>query len=251
MTELIAETYAGRHSAEPETVDPVDPEPVPTTIVESADDALDEAITRVLEGKLAHFVADIERRYSQAREIETHTITGEVRQVHTEDLNIGRHMIDGYTVTANSPTGGSIAWTSVHVVYNGVDYTAADANTALKYVWFVKPGSGTAVTLSVSNTKPTLTSSDCLVFVNNGGTPVSALEASIPAAIGDASVDSGAIIAGAVGTTAIASGAVTATQLGSGAVTSAALGAGAVTAPALGAGAVTAVKLNTTEHVIY
>lgn len=140
-------------------------------------------------------VADIERRLGQAREIERAIETGIPRTtIHAEDLNLGFAMIDGYTLTANSPVAGSIAWGSLHVVLLGVDYTISDANTALKYAWFVKPASGTTATLQTSNTMPTLGPQDALIFINNGGTPISVLESSVvyavgPGVIGNAQLD--------------------------------------------------------------
>lgn len=130
-------------------------------------------------------VADIERRLGQNREIERAIMTGVPREtVHAEDLNIGKHLIDGYTMTANSPANGSIAWANLHVVLLGVDYTITDGNTANKYAWFIKPGSGTSATLQTGNTLPVLGPNDALIFVNNGGTPISALETSVSYAVG-------------------------------------------------------------------
>lgn len=129
-------------------------------------------------------VADVERRLGQARELERSALFGEGRQIHAEDLNLSKFMIDGYTLTANSPGAGSIAWSSLHVVFMGVDYTIADGNTALKYSWFVKPGSGTTATMQTSNTMPTLGANDALLFVNNSGVPVSVLESSVSYAVG-------------------------------------------------------------------
>lgn len=154
-----------------------------------------ESIKAGLRHEMDAAVADIERRLAQAREIERANETGVRREtIHAEDLNLGFAMIDGYTLTANSPGAGSIAWASLHVVLLGVDYTIADGNTALKYVWFVKPGSGTTATLQTSNTMPTLGAQDALIFINNGGTPISVLESSVvyavgPGAIGNAQLD--------------------------------------------------------------
>ena len=93
-------------------------------------------------------------------------------------------MLDGYTLTANSPTAGKIAWSSLHVVFLGVDYTITDGNTLDKYVWFVKPASGTTATLTTGAALPALGPNDSLIFVNNGGTPISALETAVSYAVG-------------------------------------------------------------------
>lgn len=154
-----------------------------------------EAIKAGLRHEMDAAVADIERRLAQAREIERAVFEGAPRQtVHTEDLNIGKHMVDGYTLTANSPANGSIAWASLHIVLLGVDYTIADGNTANKYAWFIKPGSGTTATLQTGNTLPALGPNDALIFVNNAGTPISVLESSVsyavgPGVIGNAQLD--------------------------------------------------------------
>lgn len=144
-----------------------------------------ESIKAGLRHEMGAAVADIERRLAQAREIEQANATGISRQsIHAEDLNLGFAMIDGYTLTANSPGVGSIAWASLHVVLLGIDYTIEDGNTALKYAWFVKPSTGTAATLLTSNTLPTLTANDALIFINNAGTPISVLESSVVYAVG-------------------------------------------------------------------
>lgn len=178
----------------------VDPE---ASRVDVSDEGLNNpsesnVIREIVREEMAAAVADVERRLGQARELENSAIFGTSRNVHAEDLNITRHLIDGYVLTANSPGAGSIAWSSLHIVYLGVDYTITDGNTALKYTWFIKPGSGTSATLTSSNTLPVLGTNDCLVFVNNGGTPVSILESSITYAIAADAVDTLQIKDGAV-----------------------------------------------------
>lgn len=144
-----------------------------------------DAVKAGLRHEMDAAVADVERRLAQAREIERANATGIPREtIHAEDLNIGRALIDGYTVTANSPSAGYIAWSSLHVVLLGVDYTITDGNTNKKYAWFIKPGSGTSVTLQTGDTLPVLGPNDALIWVNNGGVPVSALETSITYAVG-------------------------------------------------------------------
>jgi len=176
-----------------------DATPVPTPVVESPSpfekftmpEGMDimelvDAIKAGLRHEMDAAVADAERRLAQAREIEQAVAMGRARAtVHTEDLNVGFHMIDGYTLTANSPAAGSIAWASLHVVLLGIDYTITDGNTANKYAWFVKPAAGvTTATLQTSNTLPVLGANDALIFVNNGGTPISVLESSVTYAVG-------------------------------------------------------------------
>jgi hypothetical protein len=167
-----------------------------------------QEIKNIVHGEMAHFLADVEYRLAQTYEVERRTRdmveTGTVQapeRVYAEDLSIGQHILTGYTVTANSPAAGSIAWASLHVVYNGVDYTCADGSTANKYVWFVKPASGTAVTLNTGNAKPSLNTGDSLIWFNNAGTPINVVEATLPPVVGDNAVDGGAIQQGAVSPT--------------------------------------------------
>lgn len=171
------------------------------------EDDLAAQVKELVHNELGHFLRDVEFRLGQIREVESRINQAAVAsgeegviptKIYVEDMVLGRHNITGYTVTANSPSAGNIAWNSVHVVYNGVDYTCADGSTAMKYVWFVKPGSGTAATLNTGNTKPTLGAGDALIFVNNGGVPISVLESSLPPALGNGAVDNSAIASGAV-----------------------------------------------------
>lgn len=148
--------------------------------------------------EFSHFLSDIEYRLKQTYEVAGRVAGNALDKVYAEDLSLSSHLITGYTMSSNTPSAGSIAWTAVHIVFAGVDYTIADGNTANKYAWFVKPGSGTTATLQTGNTKPTLTPNDCLVFVNNSGTAVNALTSSIPVVLADGAVDAGAIMNGAV-----------------------------------------------------
>src|SRR3954471_8087747 len=95
------------------------------------DQSTREEIKSLLYDELSHFLNDIEFRLAQ-----TYAVTNRQPMLYAEDICDNIHRITGYTVTANSPSGGSIAWASVHIVYNGVDYTLTNGNTALKYTWF-------------------------------------------------------------------------------------------------------------------
>lgn len=162
------------------------------------DEGFKTELRSFMHDEFSHFLSDVELRVAQAYDVARRDTGSASSTVYTEDLNLQNHLITGYTMTANSPGAGSIAWSSVHIVHAGVDYTIADGNTALRYTWFVKPGSGTTATLQSSNTKPTLTVNDCLVFVNVNGTPTNALTTSLPVALADGAVDSASILNGAV-----------------------------------------------------
>lgn len=195
---------AGIEPVDMPTIPTPDPGPVEMPAVDTPGagvdiDQIKAEIRAEMRGEMNFAIADIERRLAQAREIEHANGTGVRREtVHAEDLNVGFAMIDGYNLTANSPTPGKIAWASLHVVLLGVDYTIADGNTDKKYAWFVKPATytaGTQVQLQFGDAMPTLGSGDALIFINNGGVPVSVLESSVvyavaPGAIGAAQLDS-------------------------------------------------------------
>ena len=220
---------------------------VPTEAVsvstESTPD-LAQQVRNVVYNEMSHFLSDIEFRVKQAYDVENRQ-GGIGHKVYAEDLNLQKHQVTGYTITANSPTAGSVAWASVHVVYNGTDYAITDGNTANKYIWFDPAATNGTTTLQSSNTKPDLTAKPdaALLFVNNGGTPVDVLKSSMPVALANGAVDSSSILSGAVGSGALASGAVTSTAIASGAVGSGALASGAVTSTAIASGAVGSTQL--------
>lgn len=197
-----------------------------------------------------HILDDAEFRVAQAYEVERRTRAGETvgtgGQVFAEDITVLRHQVTGYTVTANSPGAGSIAWSSLHIVYNGTDNAITDGNTNLKYAWFDPAVSSTV--LQTSNTKPDLSTKPtaALIFVNNSGTPLDVINSSVTNVLADGAVDGGALQAGAVGSTALASNAVIAGKIASGAINNSnQIAAGMVDSNALGANAVISGKIAT------
>lgn len=80
-----------------------------------------------------------------------------------------------YAVIANSPSIGFIAWSGVHIVYDGVDYPVTDGSTNKRFIFWQKASGGA---LQVSDTYPSLTIDDAIVFLNKGGVPISVLNAS-------------------------------------------------------------------------
>jgi len=193
---LRSHVGAGIESAAPEHL-PVQTIPVDEAPETRGSDAL-ATLRAEMRAEMAAAVADVEFRLAQVYEMQAREEGRGLDRVYVEDIHDMTHRITGYVLTSNSPAAGSIAWSSLHVVYMGVDYTIADGNTALKYAYFVKPGSGTTASLQFSATLPTLGANDALIFVNNGGVATSVLETSIPAAVGANSVSSAAIQDGAV-----------------------------------------------------
>jgi hypothetical protein len=185
-------------------------------------EGLREQIRQVVLEEAHHVLKDVEWRHAQVLERER-VLEGRLpwmrRKVTAEDFNTSQHILTGYTITNNSPIAGSVAWASLHIVYNGTDNVITDGNTALKYGYWQL---ASPTTMQTSNTKPTLGKDDLLVFVNTGGTAViTALDSnqSLPVLVANAAIDSTALATGAVTTTAIANNAVGTTQLANGAVT--------------------------------
>ena len=80
-------------------------------------------------------------------------------------------ILTGDAWTNNSPVGGSIAWNSHHIVYNGVSYPIAAGNTvallptATVYVYWTIG----AAAYSISNTHPTLGITAFMIAINTAG----------------------------------------------------------------------------------
>lgn len=196
------------------------PAVAPSPAITPGDTPLAQEVKNLVRGELSNFLDDVEFRLAQTADINRRTLAaleslggkapslaGPGGQVYAEDMNIARHVATGYTVTSNSPVAGSIAWASLHVVYNGTDYTLTNGNTALKYTWF--DGAVSTTVAQSSNSKPTLAGNAVLLFVNEGGTVREAHNSSMPPALGNNAVDSGALQVGSVLTAAIGDGQIT------------------------------------------
>lgn len=190
--------------------------------------AADVAVEKFLE-KIAPVLEDVSFRIEQAYEVASRVDAGRGK-VFAEDLNLlGKHFITGYAVTANSPSAGSIAWTDVHIVYDGTDFSIENGNTNLKFVWWSPITTPTK--FQMSNTKPTLAAGEVLVFTNNSGQPLNMLSdtnQSLPGQVANGAIDSGAIIANAVGAAQLADGSVGSAAIGANAVVSGKIADGAV-----------------------
>ncbi len=180
--------------------------------------------------------------------------------------NTLRDKVGDYSVTDNSPSAGYIAWSNLDIQYEGIIYNVADGNTDLKFAWWDYDD---PYVLQTSNTLPTLTDDDVLVFFNKNGTHLTVPKATIiegglivsesilTDALAANSVTGVKILAGAIsadhiaanaiGADKIAASAVVAEKIAAGAVTTAKLAAGAVTANEIAANAVTATKINVSD----
>lgn len=118
------------------------------------------------------------------------------------------------------------------MVYQGTTYTITDGYTNYMYVYWLH---SQPTSLVVSNTFPTLTDADCLVFLNKSGTHLT-----VP---GSTILDGDLIVPGTILAAALAANSVTSDKIEAGAVNANAIAANAIGASAIAAGAITADKL--------
>ena len=163
--------------------------------------------------------------------------------VGSQQLVIFHHLLDGFTVTDNSPQVGYIAWSNLHIVYKGIDYTITDGNTNLKFAWWDYSVSTT--TLQCQDTLPDTTDDDLIIFLNKNG-----IHATVPTTtcidgslIVTESILAGALSANCVTSEKIYAGAVIAEKIATDAVVADKIYAGAITTDKLDAAAITTAKI--------
>ena len=163
--------------------------------------------------------------------------------VGSQQLVIFHHLLDGFTVTDNSPQVGYIAWSNLHIVYKGIDYTITDGNTNLKFAWWDYSVSTT--TLQCQDTLPDTTDDDLIIFLNKNG-----IHATVPTTtcidgslIITESILAGALSANCVTSEKIYAGAVIAEKIATDAVVASKIYAGAITTDKLDAAAITTAKI--------
>jgi len=71
------------------------------------------------------------------------------------------------TVTDNSPSAGYISWSGLVITYKETDYNVNDGNSNKKYLWWDLDNPNE---LQESDTQPTMSDDDCIVFINDNGT---------------------------------------------------------------------------------
>lgn len=147
-----------------------------------------------------------------------------------------------YTLSHQTPTPTSISWSGVHIVYDGVDYPVADGNTNQKFVFWQLSN---PTVLQTSNTYPSLTIEDAIVFINSLGTGLSVLESSVieGSLVIPGTIQAGALAANSVSADNIVAGAITADKVAADAITANKIAAGAITAEKISASAITADKI--------
>jgi hypothetical protein len=254
LTEEVAEMMVEETAAEVRPVEARVVEAKPAKPLNGEAHVLEEmiqkAVDRAISDKFADVLQDISYRIGVLSDV-AKSAQGLPHNITSQHLNLAHHLLDGYTFTTNSPSTGYVAWTDCHIVYQGVDYTISNSNTNQRYIYWVQ---ATPSAFQVSNTKPSLGVNDCLVAVNEGGTPhvvllpgkfrpgATLLDGTVSTnELGSAAVTSAKLAASAVGTSHIADGAVASTKLAD----------GAVVGTKIGAGAVATSKLNLAAHMLY
>lgn len=137
-----------------------------------------------------------------------------------------------YSIANQSPSTGYIAWSNVNISFDGSNYAITNGNTNLKYVYWLK---SSPTVLQKSNTYPTLSSEDCIVFINNGGVATSVLDSAV--------TDGGLIVPGTVTADAIAARTITASKIAVGAITANEIASNTITASKIAAGTITASQI--------
>ncbi|KYD09645.1 hypothetical protein [Saccharococcus caldoxylosilyticus] len=191
---------------------------------------IEKIVDKVLQDKFASVLHDISYRIGVLLE----TQKG-MNRVHSHDLNLATHLLDGYVFTNNSPQAGYVAWTDVNIVYKGVTYTITNGNTNKKYIWWDFDATDNTK-LQASDTKPTLTVDDVLIGINEGGT------FHLTMAPGKMT-PGGALLDGSVGSNELATGAVTTAKLADLAITSQKISDSAITETKIASNAITSVKI--------
>lgn len=136
-----------------------------------------------------------------ANEIESETITAS--EIAAGTIGASRLFIEDWipvnlVLNDNNPSFGNISWNIHTLVYDGTEYSISNGSTANRYVYW-EFGSNS---YSTSASKPSLDADDCLVAINEGGTPVQMLQAT--------EIHGGAIRANTIQAAEIASATITA-----------------------------------------
>jgi len=69
-------------------------------------------------------------------------------------------------ITDNSPSAGYIAWAGLVITYKSVNYNVNDSNSNKRYIWWDLDNPND---LQESDTMPTMTKDDAIIFINVNG----------------------------------------------------------------------------------
>lgn len=124
-----------------------------------------------------------------------------------------------YTLLSNSPVSGQIAWSDVHLVYDGVDYSITNGTTNKRFVYWLKSA---PTVFQVADNLPALGPDDTVVFLNKNGIAINVLNAT--------ALEGDLVVPGTITSNAIATDAIDATHIKSDAILARHILAGEVTA---------------------
>lgn len=139
----------------------------------------------------------------------------------------------GYSLQHNTPTTGSIQWSGVDIIYDGISYAVGNGTTNKKYSYWLLSSPNV---LQTSDAYPSLTAADCLVFVNNGGVGISVLDASV--------MDGSIIVPGTIQSDALVAGSISSSHIAAHSIIGLNIAANTITGDKLVADTVTADKID-------
>lgn len=241
---------------------------------------LEAVVERALSTKLQSMLTDVDYRigllYDVIERMENKN-TKRSKRVGSRDLNLAQHILDGFTITNNSPGAGSVAWANCNIMYRGTNHVITNGNTNLRFVYWMF---ATPTVFTANANKILLGPDDILVGINTNGTfhlemlpgkfkdggglidgSVRTLELADNAVtsaklaalqvldghIATNAVTTGKIIDGAVTTVKIGANQVTTDRIAAGNITAALLATNAVTTPSVADGAITTTKIGANQ----
>ena len=127
-----------------------------------------------------------------------------------------------FTISNNSPSPGYIAWSGLHIQFSGETFIIADGNTDKVYAYWTPAYPNNLV---VSDSFPTLTANDCIVFLNKDGIAIVVPTASVldgdlivPVTILAVHLAANSVTAGSIAADAVTAGAIAANAIGAEAI---------------------------------
>lgn len=138
-----------------------------------------------------------------------------------------------FTLLSNSPVSGQIAWSNVHIVYDGVEYAVADGTTHKRFVYWLLSSPNVFL---ASDDMPALSADDTIVFLNKGGVAINVLNAS--------ALEGDLVVPGTVTSSAIATDAIDSSHIKSNAIVGRHILAGEITADKITVESLRAISAN-------
>lgn len=138
-----------------------------------------------------------------------------------------------FTLLSNSPVSGQIAWSNVHIVYDGVEYAVADGTTHKRFVYWLLSSPNVFL---ASDDMPALSADDTIVFLNKNGVAINVLNAT--------ALEGDLVVPGTVTSSAIATDAIDSSHIKSNAIVGRHILAGEITAEKLTVANLAAITAN-------